>query len=223
MIHEVTIPLTTPVVGIALGNEPTPAPTEKGEGVRRPTSETSRTKPEDSPAGDPPPATGDPGQPAIAEQQRQQVEAVLAGLREAARQLQQQRQEYLQQAQQATVELALAIAAHPIHAQIDTGRFAVEELVRKMIAQSGKNHPPTVRLHPDDLSLLRRRLNDAQVLIEDLCGTGPIRLAVDTSLERGSCRVETENFILLSQLSDQLSDIRTRLLQGVAAADSHPG
>jgi flagellar biosynthesis/type III secretory pathway protein FliH len=117
----------------------------------------------------------------------------------------------------AAVELALAVATRLLHERITDGEFAVEALVRDMLGQFAGPPPVTVRLNPADLALLATRL-DGRPLVPE--GTPGPTLAADPGLGRGSCRLEAGGQMLLSDLADQLEEVRTHLLRSLGHVGS---
>jgi flagellar biosynthesis/type III secretory pathway protein FliH len=155
----------------------------------------------------------------LRQEERAAIERTLHAMMEAARGLATERNQRRTEMQRATVELAVTIASRLIHERIEAGQFALEALVRKTIERLEPNQPVIVRLHPDDITLLERRLGKNQPLMPD--GT-EVRLLPDPGLERGACRAEAGTVGVLSQWKDQLEEIRQHLLRSVAHAQSEP-
>ncbi|MBI3462416.1 MAG: hypothetical protein HY000_05060 [Planctomycetes bacterium] len=143
-------------------------------------------------------------------QEREALERVLSGLADAARRLTGWHDQLLGEVQHATVELALAIASRLIHQKIETGMFPVESLVRAAVKRLGESDAAVVHLHPEDLALLRRRLGDDRLSQEER----DVRFVADSCLARGDCRVEADQWSIVSSLECQLADLRELLLEG---------
>jgi flagellar biosynthesis/type III secretory pathway protein FliH len=146
---------------------------------------------------------------------RQLIETMLARLLASVQELQTKHQQRLAELQQLAVEIALSIATRLLHQQITAGEFDVESMVRDMVAQLGQDVPVTVRLNPEDLKLLERRLEGRPLFPES--ARNP-KLAADAALGRGDCQVEGKEAMLLSELSGQLMEIREDLMRSLGNA-----
>ena len=99
---------------------------------------------------------------------------------------------------------------------IEANEFPIDAKVRDMIAQLDEDVPVAVRLNPADLELLKSRLGD-QPLTAD---RDDPRFIADASLNRGACRVEGRESMLLSDISRELQEIRDELLRSLNNARS---
>ncbi len=95
---------------------------------------------------------------------RKLIETMLARLVDSVHQLQLDHRLRLAELQQAAVEIALTIATRLLHQQINAGDFNIEAMVREMVGQLGDDVPVTIRLNPQDLLLVERRLEGAPLL-----------------------------------------------------------
>jgi flagellar biosynthesis/type III secretory pathway protein FliH len=138
------------------------------------------------------------------------VENILAHIKDAVTDMQQQHERHISEWRRAAIDLALAIGARLIHDRIQAEQFPIEALVRDMLAPFVDSPAVTVCLNPHDLALLRERLA-GRPLFDDLAGS--IRFAADFSLERAACRVEDSERVLISQLSLQLREVHDELLR----------
>jgi flagellar assembly protein FliH len=201
-MYEVTIPFSLAIRRVVLADPSAPLPSP-------------------SPLVHPDPSPQQAAGPDEAEQNRQQqeeheaIQRTLSGLRETTHKIATQWDTQLAEMKRITVELAVTIAARLLHEKIEEGRFAVETLVRKVIEQVEPRQPVTVYLHPKDLALLEQRLGPEQPLVPD---NREVRLVAEPALERGDCRVESNEVRVLSQLKVQLEEIRQHLLRSVAHA-----
>lgn len=152
-----------------------------------------------------------------ASDQREQVQQVLGSMIAAVRQLDEWQRESLDELQQVAVELALAIASRIVHKKLEADEFAVEELVREVGARLGTGKPLTVRLHPDDLALLGRRLGANQPLLPD---NADVQLIPDPTLGRGDCLAEAGGVGLLARPKLQLAELREQLLGSLTDAQT---
>jgi flagellar assembly protein FliH len=150
------------------------------------------------------------------QQERELLTQILSTLRTTASECRRQYQEHLQQWQQAAIELAVTIAARLLYERLEAGKFPIDIRVREMIAQLDNEPVLTVRLHPQDLKLLRDRVGEQALVGEQQ----QIRLLADPTLARGECRVEGRETLLLSDVVQQLEQIREELLRSLGYARS---
>jgi flagellar biosynthesis/type III secretory pathway protein FliH len=146
-------------------------------------------------------------------QEREAVEHAVAGLVEAAQSLTNRRRELLNEMQQAAVELAAAIASRVTYDKLQTDRFAIEELARTVVSRLESSGQVQVRMHPDDIALLSRRMGENQ-----LAAQKEIELIRDDTLGRGDCIADAGDVSVISQLEEQLNGIRQHLLRNISDA-----
>lgn len=146
---------------------------------------------------------------------RKLIETLLARLLDSVHELQSNQQRRLSELQQAAIEIALTIATRLLHRQIIAGEFDIAAMVKDMVGQLGDDVPVTVRLNPEDLALLEKRL-EGQPLFPELPNSP--KLVADTSLGRGDGRVEGKATTLLSELPGQLTEIREDLMRSLGHA-----
>jgi flagellar biosynthesis/type III secretory pathway protein FliH len=109
----------------------------------------------------------------------------------------------------------MAIASHLVHQHLQTGEFAVEALVHKVVQRLQPTEAVKVFLNPEDWALLHQRQET-----KPLQSGGPsLQLLADPALQRGDCRAESGDVGLLWQLEDQLSEIRRHLLRSLSEAE----
>lgn len=141
---------------------------------------------------------------------------LVAGLTEVARELRAQQRSRLEEMQRVAVELAVAIASHVVCERIESGDYAIEELVRQAVKRMEPREAVTVYLNPDDLTLLERRLGDGPLL--SLEGED-VRLLGDASLGRGDVRAESGDVNVVSQMEEHLAELRSGLLRVLPDAE----
>jgi flagellar biosynthesis/type III secretory pathway protein FliH len=154
------------------------------------------------------------------QEDRQAIEKVLAGLRQAADGFAARSEQMLGEMQQAAVELALAVAKRFLNEEIQNGRFAIENLVRQAVDRLGTRQAVTVYLNPDDLALLRSRMEEDQSLLRE---GNTLRLEEDRTLARGDVRAEAGENSVLAEVEAQLGNLRQQLLRSVVRARTEPG
>jgi flagellar biosynthesis/type III secretory pathway protein FliH len=152
---------------------------------------------------------------AVNQAEAEALRRLLLQLSDVAEELQAQQKRRLEEMQQVAVELAVAIASRLVHERLQSGDFAVESLVQQAVQRLETNQPVTVYLNPDDLALLERHgaRPDAP-----LAGEAPLRLLADSALGRGDCRAEVGDVQVLTQVREQLGEIRRHLLEALPDA-----
>ena len=151
------------------------------------------------------------------ERDRAAMEQVLESITEAVNELEQRRQLSLAELQQAAVELAMAVASRLLFEKVRSDDFAVEELVGHVVDALKAQTPVTVRLHPDDLARLMRRLEGRPTPWPDPSG---LRLVADASVAPGDCWAESDTHGILSRMELQLSEIRRHVMESLDDAQT---
>lgn len=146
-----------------------------------------------------------------------QLVTLLGDIQTSLGELQDQRRNNLDEMQRVAIELSIAVASRLVHAQIDSGDFAVEKMIGRVVEQMKPNVPLTVRLHPNDLALFKERTKDTTPAWQEL---REIQLVPDGTLQRGDCRVDSGETGLLSEIESQLSEIRCHLLEALGDAQN---
>jgi flagellar biosynthesis/type III secretory pathway protein FliH len=147
---------------------------------------------------------------------RARIEVVLGQVKSAVEGFREDQNNRLRQWQRAAVELAATIASRLVHDRIEAGEFPMEAKVRDMVDQLEGDAPATIHLNPADLELLERRLAGEPLL----SGRDDPRVVPDPTLDRGACRVEGREAMLLSDLTRELQEIRDELLRSLGNARS---
>ena len=147
---------------------------------------------------------------------RGRIEGAIEEIRRAVTAFREDQSQRLREMQRAAFELAATIATRFLHERVTSGDFPMETKIRDMLDQIEQGSPATVYLNPEDLKLLEARL-DGDPLLPDRTD---VRLARDTSLGRGACRVESTEAVLLSDLTRDLQEIRDELLRSLGNARS---
>lgn len=146
-------------------------------------------------------------------QERSGIEETLAALEEAAQSLTRWHNQLLNEMQQVAVELATAITTRVTYDKLETDRFAIEQLAHDVVSHLGTNGPVQVRMHPDDLALLNRRLGDGR-----MAEYHNIQLVPDETLGRGDCIADAGDVSFASTLEEQLNGMRQHLLRNLTDA-----
>ena len=200
-MHEMRIGLRRPLTRVQV------APAATGQEAHRDSADSSRS------AGDAAPTSvqQDVGERAL----WSSIDQRLMELAEEIHEIELRRSQSLRELQEAAVELAIAIASCIVHRTIERNDFAIEGLVAQMIDRLEPGVSVSIRLHPDDLQLLRKRL-DGKPPPSDECGD--VQFVADASLSRGDCAAEAGDFGLVSQIESQQSDLRKLLLEELTDA-----
>jgi flagellar assembly protein FliH len=148
------------------------------------------------------------GENALSEQlvqQRTEIAELQRGILES---LNQALNQVIKDSENALVCLALEVAKRVV-AGLPISTELVEGVVREALRQAEDNAEITVRLHCEDLALLRK--NDSKILA-GLPEAGPLRFVTSSEVTRGGCIVQTRFGLIdarrevkLEQLSQSVS------------------
>jgi flagellar assembly protein FliH len=104
----------------------------------------------------------------------------------------------------ALIQLALE-AAKKMVAGLKINEKTVEAVVREALKQVQDMSEISIRLHPEDLALLRQHQSP---LLEGLPETGPLRFVASTEVTRGGCIVQTRFGLVDAQRETKLEQLR---------------
>ena len=140
----------------------------------------------------------------VSEEELTELKQLLADTSEQVLELQEQHRQSLHELQEVAVELATAAASWLVGFAIERDHFAVDDLIRSAVHQLEADQPVRVRLNPADHELLTNLMREpaSRQLLEN------VSCFDDTTLERGSCRVESGRRILLTDMNSRLEQIR---------------
>lgn len=140
----------------------------------------------------------------VSEEELTELRQMLANTAELVMELQDQHRQSLHEMQEVAVELATAATSWLTGVAIDRGEFAVDDLIRKALHQMEIDQPVRVRLNPADHDLLRNLMRDpaGRRMLEN------VSCFDDSTLSRGTCRVESGRRIVLSDMESRLENIR---------------
>jgi len=142
------------------------------------------------------------------DQEREAIERTVGEMREAVQALRSEHEAMLAEMEQVVTEVAVAIASRLLHVKVSAGEFAVESLVREVLSRLDSVEQVTVKLNPDDLALLRKRLDEKQSTLDS---DSHMQLVADPSLERGDCVASSGELSVSSRMKDRLAEIREHL------------
>jgi len=149
------------------------------------------------------------------EEQWRQIEQTLASVVEEVREIERRRQQSLRELRQVAVELAIAIASRILHERIGQDEFGIEQVIDNALNQLDFESPLSVTLHPKDLDLLACRTKGKP---PPWAQHPELRLVPDSTLTRGSCRIEGPKHEVLTDSNVVLTEVRQFLLDHLADA-----
>ena len=117
----------------------------------------------------------------------------------------------LREFQEATVELAQAIASKLIFEEIDNDRFPIANLVHEVIGRLDATSAAVIRLHPADLALIQD-----QPAIHESHHEKSLRFVADSTLARGDCKAKAGEISVIYEFRRQIDEIRRQLLSTVS-------
>ena len=138
----------------------------------------------------------------------EQVEPVIARLKEITGRIVHKRQEILDGAESQIVELVLLIARKVIKIATKQSRLIAAENVRQALELVRKKGEVTIRINPADLKLSADSLQNITNAIER---DGTIRFVEDTLIERGGCLIETEFGEIDARIHSQILEIENKI------------
>jgi flagellar assembly protein FliH len=145
---------------------------------------------------------------AVEEMVAEQLAPALSALRQAAADLQHEKQAWLSHWERGAVHLAAAIAGRIVRGELQRQPEIALKLVREALELAAGS--PSVRLHlnPEDYKTLGAQV---RALIDAMSGVGGADVAADATITRGGCRVETRFGTIDQQFESQLKRIEEEL------------
>lgn len=135
---------------------------------------------------------------------------VFKGLRTAAEDLQLLRERVLRDSEDDLLALILAVARKVVVREVAQDRQIVLRLVRAALQNLNERDELTIRVNPDDHALLTTSQNEA--LKSELAAIR-FTLKPDSTVELGSCQIETERGTVDAGFEAQLEEIYRRMLE----------
>ena len=132
-------------------------------------------------------------------------------LRHVTKQLEKQLDGMILEFQEATIEIATAIASKLVFEEVVQNRFPIANLVHEVVSRLDSHSNTIVRLHPDDLALIA----DLPP-IEHESQDHTVRYVADSTLARGDCKAKSGDISVIYELRRQADDIRRQLLSTVS-------
>jgi flagellar assembly protein FliH len=109
-----------------------------------------------------------------------------------------------QEMESALIQLALE-SAQKIVGGMEIDSPTVERVVREALGQVQDTAGISIRLHPDDLALLRKHESP---LLDGLPETGPLKFSASTEVSRGGCVVQTRFGLIDALRETKLEQLR---------------
>jgi len=153
-------------------------------------------------------------------QTRQQMQSEIAklasataALQQAANELGKMRQQFLQDAEEQLVELALSIANKVLMQEIQAGRYQIAPIVKEALLSIPSQQDVVIRLNPDDIAGCEQAGLD-----QDIPNGGSLRFIADPEISRAECLVETPDGAVVSSIESHLAGVSQALGVGEAQA-----
>jgi flagellar assembly protein FliH len=144
----------------------------------------------------------------VAERVAAQAETLLPALRQAIDGVAAAKLDCLTRWEQASLGVAVAIAARVIRREVQHAPEITLSLVRESLELASGASDVQIRMHPDDLHALRTQV---QQLAAEIGRLGEDAIVADAGISRGGCRVETRNGSIDQQFEAQLARIEQEL------------
>jgi flagellar assembly protein FliH len=152
------------------------------------------------------------GERAGRESESARASGLVQRLTEAFGELHERRADMLRQAERQTVQLAVAIAERIVQREVSIDPRLLTAMGHAALERLGNRGTATIRLHPDD----HRAIETSGPLTEQ----AHVRVAADSSVERGGCVVDSELGLLDASPGAQLRELVHALFEDAAASDA---
>ena len=120
------------------------------------------------------------------------------------------RETILKNSKDEMVELVIALSEKIIRHSVTEQNQTIIDTVESAIHQAVKSSEFYIYIHPDDLSIIQDR---SQAFISGLNGLDNIVVKADGSVERGGCRVESDNCTVDATISSQFKVLQEGILK----------
>lgn len=141
---------------------------------------------------------------ALAEQLSRQRNEMIELQKGVADSLKQMLPQMAQEMESALIQLALE-SARKIVGGLEIDLQMVERVVREALSQAKDTAEISIRLHPEDLALLRKHESP---LLEGLPETGSLRFSASPEVTRGGCIVQTRFGLIDALRETKLEQLR---------------
>lgn len=136
------------------------------------------------------------------------LNSLVVVLGSAARELESAKAQWLAHWEQAALVVASAIAARVIRREVERTPDITLALVKEALELAAGSADVQLRMHPDDLAALGKRVKQ---LASELARLGDARIVADPEITKGGCRVDTRFGAIDQQFEAQLARIELEL------------
>jgi flagellar assembly protein FliH len=143
------------------------------------------------------------------------AEAMLRRVAQTLEELGGLRKTLMQQSERQMVQLALTLARRVVHREITLDPELIAAMAHVAIKKLGVSNPSTIRLHPDDYTVVARD--------GDRWSGSNVSVVPDPSIARGGCMVESDFGNIDGSLDRQFDEMARALLGGAGAAVRNDG
>jgi flagellar assembly protein FliH len=134
------------------------------------------------------------------------AEAMLRRVAQTLEELGGLRKTLMQQSERQMVQLALTLARRVVHREITLDPELIAAMAHVAIKKLGVSNPSTIRLHPDDYTIVARD--------GDRWSGSNVSVVPDPSIARGGCMVESDFGTIDGSLDRQFDEMARALLGG---------
>ena len=137
------------------------------------------------------------------------AEAMLRRVAQTLEDLGSLRRTLMQQSERQMVQLALTLARRVVHREISLDPELIAAMAHVAIKKLGISNPSTIRLHPDDYTVVARD--------GDRWSGSNVTVVPDPAIARGGCMVESDFGNIDGSLDRQFDEMARALLGGAGA------
>jgi flagellar assembly protein FliH len=142
------------------------------------------------------------------------AEAMLRRVAQTLEELGGLRRTLMQQSERQMVQLALTLARRVVHREISLDPELIAAMAHVAIKKLGISNPSTIRLHPDDYTVVARD--------GDRWSGSNVSVVPDPSIARGGCMVESDFGNIDGSLDRQFDEMARALLGGAGVPVNNP-
>lgn len=114
-------------------------------------------------------------------------------------------------------QIAMAVARNLVGAEIDVHSNLVIDAVRDCLKHLPDKSRITIRVHPDDLELVRTHRSVWRETYEQI---GTLSVEADPFISHGGCLIETPSGDIDAQIESRLEKLKTVLIEAIRSAES---
>ncbi len=139
---------------------------------------------------------------AALETERGKIGSVLAALQQAAVQLNEAREQMVNEVEEQLLELAVDIAGKILMQEVEAGKYDMKAMITEALSHVPMKQNIVVRLHPEDHAQCSQ-VQEGQ----DAGELGGIKLVPDPGVRKAQCIVETSEGTVESSVEAHLEDV----------------